>query len=400
MSHNSLSFNNESPTMRRTLSWSLLLILLVGMINAVPLAAQCSPREDWGVYTVRGGDTLSRIATRFGSSVDTLLEGNCLSSATIYSGQRLRVPGAPTPTASTPLELPASSSSVEATYLAFERGFMIWRNDTGAVYVFAEGGRVDLFPSGRYGALAQPRITDDIPAERYAPQFGMAQVWAGFPQGREALGWALSPQETSYTLHIQRDFGRQFLMSLPDNRLVLVTLDGVWQMLSGTLTPTPMGEVALTTGASYQEFERGYMLWREDTGAIWVYMGDPATYMPEFVAHLYGEVWVIAFDQYAALPVAADERPPRGRYLPSEGFGRVWSGIAGVRERLGWAITAELGYEMTLRSRVSGIPYEVTLPPGQGKLIQIDGARWGLGYLEALGLRPTPTPLPTATPTP
>ena len=49
-----------------------------------------------GVYVVQPGDTLSSIATRYGTTVGALLEANGLTNANfIYVGQRLILPGTP-----------------------------------------------------------------------------------------------------------------------------------------------------------------------------------------------------------------------------------------------------------------------------------------------------------------
>ena len=45
-------------------------------------------------YTVRRGDTLFGIATRYGTTVAALMQANGLGSTVIYSGQRLVIPGA------------------------------------------------------------------------------------------------------------------------------------------------------------------------------------------------------------------------------------------------------------------------------------------------------------------
>ena len=36
--------------------------------------------------------------------------------------------------------------------------------------------------------------------------------------------------------------------------------------------------------------------------------------------------------------------PPAGRYKPTRGFGKVWSGDPYIRSRLGWAMGPEKGY--------------------------------------------------------
>jgi len=54
------------------------------------------PRPGWVVYIVWPGDTLYHISTWYpGTSVEELMQGNCLSSTTIQPGQTLYVPGPP-----------------------------------------------------------------------------------------------------------------------------------------------------------------------------------------------------------------------------------------------------------------------------------------------------------------
>lgn len=61
-----------------------------------PTLPNCSPRFDWPVYVVVGGDTLSAIARRVSSTTNQLAQANCLSNPNIISpGQQLRVPRLP-----------------------------------------------------------------------------------------------------------------------------------------------------------------------------------------------------------------------------------------------------------------------------------------------------------------
>ncbi|MCL7454310.1 MAG: LCP family protein [Anaerolineae bacterium] len=53
----------------------------------------CVPPADWGIHTVEEGNTLSSLAQRYGTDVDTLMLVNCLNTFTIFTGQRLYVPG-------------------------------------------------------------------------------------------------------------------------------------------------------------------------------------------------------------------------------------------------------------------------------------------------------------------
>lgn len=73
--------------------------LVAGTILFVPAkAAQsnqpvpCGPPAGWAIYYVQPGDTLYGIATMFGTSVNQLVNANCLNSTYVYSGQRLYVP--------------------------------------------------------------------------------------------------------------------------------------------------------------------------------------------------------------------------------------------------------------------------------------------------------------------
>jgi LysM repeat protein len=70
-----------------------------GSILFVPTSAQtsqssvpCGPPAGWVIYYVQPGDTLYGIATMFGTSVNQLVNANCLNSTYVYTGQRLYVP--------------------------------------------------------------------------------------------------------------------------------------------------------------------------------------------------------------------------------------------------------------------------------------------------------------------
>ena len=58
----------------------------------------CTPWSFWLVYIVQRGDTLSRLASATGSTVNELMQANCLMSDRIYIGQPLYVPRQPIPT--------------------------------------------------------------------------------------------------------------------------------------------------------------------------------------------------------------------------------------------------------------------------------------------------------------
>lgn len=87
-----------------------LAIVAVGAIS-VPHAA-AAPVADQTVYVVRAGDTLGRIAARYGVSVSSLVNANHIANPNrIYVGQRLVIPGVSgSPAAPAPSPAPVTGS--------------------------------------------------------------------------------------------------------------------------------------------------------------------------------------------------------------------------------------------------------------------------------------------------
>lgn len=73
------------------------------------------------VYAVQAGDTLFRIATRYGTTVNVLVEANNITDPTvIHTGQQIIIPGLEAPQLG--LDLPASVSSLDVTPVIFVEG--------------------------------------------------------------------------------------------------------------------------------------------------------------------------------------------------------------------------------------------------------------------------------------
>ncbi len=65
---------------------------LLASVTAMPVYSP--PTPEYGTHVVRNGDTLGRIASRYGTSVESIMRANNLRSANkIWPGQRLKVPG-------------------------------------------------------------------------------------------------------------------------------------------------------------------------------------------------------------------------------------------------------------------------------------------------------------------
>lgn len=67
-------------------------------------AVTCVKRDDWVSYRVNEGDTLSQLALLSGSTVQELLQANCRSLVSLYTGEFLLLPSLPLSPTSTPEE--------------------------------------------------------------------------------------------------------------------------------------------------------------------------------------------------------------------------------------------------------------------------------------------------------
>ena len=107
--------------------------------------------------------------------------------------------------------------------------------------------------------------------------------------------------------------------------------------------------------AAYEPFERGRLIWREDTGEI-IVLYDDGGY------ETYPDTW------QEGDPVDIPGTPPPGLYAPVRGFGHLYTSRPQVAERLGWATEPESGYTMWVETtpggsgRYPGISTYFTLP--------------------------------------
>jgi hypothetical protein len=131
----------------------------------------------------------------------------------------------------------------------------------------------------------------------------------------------------------------------------------------------PAGE-ARTIQAAFEPFENGMMVWRGDTGTV-------------YVLHNNGDAAAYAESVYAGLPDAQVSETPPGLLQPVSGFGRVWANLPGVRDRVGWAAAAEQGYTMTIQdvavSPNATLNYTVFFTLPDGRVVGMAGTdRWNI----------------------
>jgi hypothetical protein len=124
----------------------------------------------------------------------------------------------------------------------------------------------------------------------------------------------------------------------------------------------PAGPALVTDGAE-QRFQRGVMLWNRAEDRIYVLFEDGGI-----------PAWQAYEDEFEEGDLESDPdiEPPPGLYQPIRGFGLVWREQPGVRDRLGWAVDTETGYETAIQ-RTSYVKYNHTY------IRALDGGVWRLG---------------------
>jgi TolB protein len=123
-------------------------------------------------------------------------------------------------------------------------------------------------------------------------------------------------------------------------------------IITGQGIGAPLGASARSQ-AAYQDYEQGFMVWRDDTEEVYVFSVDNVTIVP-----------ISVYNNY---PVP-QENPPEGRYLPVNAFGKVWANYGQVRSVLGWPVTGETGYYACITSYSRHLA--VTLPDGRALVIE------------------------------
>lgn len=115
---------------------------------------------------------------------------------------------------------------------------------------------------------------------------------------------------------------------------------------------------ALTSYAASQHFERGLMVWVEETDEFYVFYDEPDEQGFQVVHRTVG----LELKPGASEDNRIGEEPPPGLYEPVSGFGLIWRGEVEwpygdvVRERLGWATVLESGYDTAYQCSISAYP--------------------------------------------
>jgi hypothetical protein len=119
----------------------------------------------------------------------------------------------------------------------------------------------------------------------------------------------------------------------------------------------PSGEPASSYAAA-QHFERGFLLWVEESDAFYLFETEPD---PSGSRAVYTTVG-LELKPGASEDHRTGEDPPPGLYEPVSGFGLIWRGevewpeVGDARERLGWATEPEFGFDTTTQDAILPCP--------------------------------------------
>ncbi|MFN2188009.1 MAG: hypothetical protein ACK2T3_04545 [Candidatus Promineifilaceae bacterium] len=118
----------------------------------------------------------------------------------------------------------------------------------------------------------------------------------------------------------------------------------------------------LFSAGAVQNFQNGMMIWVEDEDQIYVLYEDSMS--PDW--NRYSDSWQEGVPESDPSLV-----PPEGLQQPIRGFGLLWREEPGIRQRLGWALGAEMGFD-TVVQRTSYAKYNETFIQAP------DGGLWRL----------------------
>jgi hypothetical protein len=124
----------------------------------------------------------------------------------------------------------------------------------------------------------------------------------------------------------------------------------------------------VSSGGSFEQFQKGYMIWIEVQDSIYV-LYDSAN-VPRW------QVFNDAFTEDMPDTDPAYDSPPAYTWQPKRGFGLLWRNQPVVRDRLGWAVIEwETPYDALVQTGTDGMVY-INDPRGGVFALTPGGGDW------------------------
>lgn len=332
----------------------------VSTINSIPTALPptlapaeaCTPNSDWVAYTVKAGDSLNKIATLVNTTVEALLENNCLGSSNlIFAGQTLQIPRpiAPTPTATS--EATAAPIALTAVHLS---SLVVERDSTIRIWWEAQNAStITLWP------LAYDSKTSSwsrIPSD---------QTYQGIPLIN--LDAAVGETAVYIQPHAQYPYRFELIANNDAGETAVMTTDIININCHSSIAGLALGcpSPAETTSAYLQQYENGTLLWLDAQQEILLLSTNSDQYVP----------WTLFPPAVLLDPLPAT---PDGWLPPAPRFAGLWTKFLSnaneltVGELLGWATQPEQAYEAQMQlhwdnnyNGVSDTALLISLPNGR-----------------------------------
>lgn len=251
----------------------------------------------------------------------------------------------------------AAAQTIWAAWQPFESGHMIWRQNDDAVYVYADDGNWTRFDDNWDNQdFSNNRGTP--PTGLKSPLRGFGYLWQTNDDVYNDLDWATA-DEKGFCARIQQFEKGTMLVGDPvetcyenahnfasetffaKNVLQALT-GGTWNMVCDTQTHGRLqaywnqGDVGCpqssgsTLWSSWQPFQKGHMLWRQDDDAVFVFTDE-------------GEWTRFSDDWNSQVYTPTRGTAPTDMHTPVRGFGYLWETNDDVFSDVGWATDVEKG---------------------------------------------------------
>ena len=262
----------------------------------------------------------------------------------------------------------SASKTLWSAWQSFQTGYMLWRQDEDAVFVFTDEEAWTRF-SDDWDSQTYTSTRGTAPAGMHEPVRGFGYLWATNDEVHADLGWATDAEKGACTLTQAFDHGTLFAGDTVEscfenaNNLVSETVlgantiqaldGGSWAFacevpVHGKLEhlwdyesfgcPEAAGGILW---ASWQPFQTGHMIWRENDDAVFVFVSGSSW-------DRHDDNW----DDQAYTSVRGT--PPTGFQAPVRGFGYLWENSDDIYGDLGWATAEERGFCAAFQAYANG----------------------------------------------
>jgi LysM repeat protein len=300
------------------------------VLDTTPLPPGCQ-----ALHTVAAGEWLSSIAEQYGVTWQAIAAANALRDPeNLAVGQVLCIP-APGVTVTPPFAL-----GTPATAVPPGSGLAILAFSASPVPV-ERGNIVRLSWSVRSAAgVSLWRLVYDSKLNQWSRP--TAPAYTGSGSGELTLPVALDArQPLRFELEAHNTLSESVTAQTEPLPIACYPpFDGAPEANQCRHAPT-------IVDGEFQPFEHGFMLWRSDTGEVWVLPRRADQYVQ----------WTIQLPNGAPVDVGD---PPVGVYPPGFHFAEVWAsvdaaplgGIGLLRDVLGWATAPAQGFDLALQVRL------------------------------------------------